>query len=200
MKKNWIALGLLLASCSADASPRIGAFRGYAALNLELKARMFGLTSDFTLLEYILGDYDLSLLLGGYVLERENRVFKNDVPNAVNVTLYLSAFRMLAEGLSRACTTGALALETPDGKNIPFDPIFRPVLAPACSTLSSSGPADEAALLALWEALLGYGIAAEASAWVEFVRELESAGTPSELKRTQAFLGILLHPYFLLEK
>ena len=201
MKK--LALTILIAlstTLSSWASPQVGAYRGYDAISFDLQARMFDITSEFAFIEYILGDPDLALLLGGYVLDRETHVFKNGTPNAVNVTLYGAAFRMLAEGLSQACERGATTLETPKGKSVPFATHFRSIFAPACSALSTSTPAPEPLLRTLWESWIGYGMDTEADAWIAFVRELESSSTPVELKRTQAFLGVFLHPYFLLER
>ena len=168
-------------------------FRGYAAVEDDLRAKFLQPDSDFELYNY-LGDAgeELSRLTGrpdGFGVAFDVR---NSRPNAMNVLVW----RMMLEGFARD-----LAATCP-GSTLPAAGFALSARANVTVGALCGWPAvDDAALGEAWTLVIGRTApAASRDAFLRYAHSADLQSRRGDDALPQLWLGALLHPAFLLEQ
>ena len=209
-----LAAALLTATARADdaefeSGGRVGQFRGYELINLQLSARLLDPTilqnRYFEFSRFFAESYPLpgglASLLGGYSGSGTTDDFRNGTPNGVNMLLWHLGFFSLAQDLGQVCTSGSPEITThvPGGINYQLDaPVFSALHA-ICDA-GHDQTAQVAALQAVWMAVHSYDLPEEEmqafSAFFSGDADYLAAAPAAQIG--MAVNGVFLNPLFLL--
>jgi hypothetical protein len=171
-------------------------FRGYAAVEDDLRAKFLAPDASFELYTY-LGDagVELSRLTGrpdGFGVSFEVR---NKRPNAMNVLVW----RMMLEGFARDLAATCPGSTLPPVGEAPLALSSR--AAQVTGALCSWPQVSDAALGDAWTLVVGRAApAASRDAFVRYARTADLQSGRADDALPQLWLGALLHPAFLLEQ
>jgi hypothetical protein len=199
-----IAIALALAGCGDNASsddqptdPSDAAgFRGYAAVQDDLYAKLMASDSQFELFRY-LGDAgdELSKLVGrpdGFGVQYDVR---NSRPNAMNVLVWRMMMQPLASDLAATCPGTKL------------QPIAKPAIelnptaASIAGALCAWPDVSDQALGDAWDLVVGYlAPSSSRDAFLGYAKTADLQARPADDALPNLWLGTLLHPAFLLEQ
>lgn len=140
-----------------EAGGTVGQFRGYLAINNQLRARLFSVDTSpaFNLGRYFNENNDsmrgLSAMLGGFQSNSGTSEFQNGTPNAMNTLLWQLALDGLANDFSRVCTQGS-GMGIGSAK---LDATFASRISRMC-TWPAEDAKSPSAMLDIWMSIMGF--------------------------------------------
>lgn len=199
-----VALALAVVGCGTSnpdddqpVDPSAAAhYRGYAAVQDDLYAKLVAPGTPFELFRYLGGSgEELSRLVGrpdGFGVTYDVR---NSRPNAMNALVWRMMLTGLANDLAATCP-GSTHVPTTDPP-IALGAHAAPLVAALCAWPAVS----DDALTAAWDLSVGYLATTESrDAWLAFAHTADMKGRSADEAIPMLWLGAFLHPSFLLEQ
>jgi hypothetical protein len=201
--QRFVVIAALVAGCgdSGPDDPPIDPsaaanFRGYAAVQDDLYAKLIAADTPFELYDYLgKNGEELSKLVGrpdGFGVTLDVR---NAKPNAMNVIVWRMMLRGLANDLAASCPGSHLTpAMTP---KITLNAQATGVVMALCAWPT----VDDKALGDAWDLTIGYLAPAKSrAAWIQYAHSSDLQSRRADDALPLLWLGALLHPAFLLEQ
>lgn len=183
---------------------RAGAYKGYLAINADLKQRVFPEQDIYIFLQPS-AEGPLVRLLGGFSDLGSSNKFMNGTPNATNMALWVLMAQNIAKHIADQCAYARIehkeAYASYEGRKIKINSDMKGLLAGICF-LGIEPKADMLISLSqgLWMQVVGFEAPySEFEAFRDFF--LLNEDRLSGRNRVEAMmLAMLLNPYYLLEQ
>jgi hypothetical protein len=181
-----VLLGLAMGAARAEVPN--SQFKGIAAVSRELSSRIAPRNSPIELARFLPAE-GLDTLLGSWANFGNEHIFRNGVPNSLNIVIWHATLSRFAAAIGESCAAPRLA----------FHPKFQATLRSVCVWPAAEARSEEV-LHAFWLPLMGHGAPeAEYAAWRDFFRDAY-AGKPGAETVAAMTLAITMNPHFLLHQ